>query len=231
MLLPTIKGKPVLLPVHNDVDLGQPIYHYHVDPRFVGSDNPEILADEGENVVFMEFPESEAVPKNVNFGISFYLQLLGMYEGRKLCGTRCPHRGIEVFHNRQCMGHGLRFDENGEVKGKLCESSLWLPGTKNMSANGVFDVMPIVEYMPKVTEVWLMWNGEMLAKNKFGPYHVKKGDVLKFSFATNDKNVVPGDCHELSNSVPILSLPDEPDRDTVPPLVLPTVPGTDFGPP
>lgn len=196
MLLPTVNGQPVLLPGHNDLELDQPIYHYHLDPRFVDSDKPSIIPVSDGEVVFMEFPDDKAEPKELNFGISFYLQLLQAYEGRKLCGTRCPHRGVEVFHNGQCMGHGLRFDNDSVVKGRLRDSYLWLPGSKNRTNHGKFDQIYITEYMPKVTEVWLMSEGDVfLAKNKIGPFAARVKDVIKLAFHANEKLItVPEPC-------------------------------------
>lgn len=196
MLLPTINGQPVLLPSHNDVELDQPLAHYHLDPRFVEGNKPIIIpANENDKVVYMEFPDVQIEPKEIEFGISFYLQLLQIYEGRKLCGTRCPHRGIEVFHNGQCMGHGLRFDENSMVKGKMAECYLWLPKSKNRSWDGQFDKIYIREFMPKIEEVWLMWNDVFLAKNKIGPFSVKVGDTIKLQFFSGKRLVtIPEPC-------------------------------------
>lgn len=198
MLLPTINGRPVLLPSHNDVELDQPIIHYHVDPRYHTGEDAVIVADKGEEIVYMEFSDDEAEPKEMNFGIAIYLQLLAIYEGRKLCGTRCPHRGVEVFHHGQCMGHGLRFDEDSKVKGRLCESYLWLPGTKNRSANGDFKTLHITHFVAKVNEVWLMHTkagGDVfLAKNRIGPVPAVVGDMMKLNFSVNTKTVTPEPC-------------------------------------
>lgn len=120
MLVPTIKGIPVLLPPHEDTpDFGDPGIHYHIDYRFC-SDPPvqnRVLFSTEEPT----WEEREQVREDyelVYSGIMVLLLLTVKYREEKLnrCG-RCPHKGLPVT-NGQCPGHGLSFRQ-GKVDSQL----------------------------------------------------------------------------------------------------------------
>lgn len=179
MLLPTVKGRPVLLPSHDDRELGQPVKHYHVDPRFAKGNKPIIFADNGEEVVYQDFDLHE--PK-VEFGVGLYLQLLYFYEGKQLYKGKCPHKGVEVFYKGQCQGHGLRF-KDCVVLGKIAECYLRIPGSNSISPRGNFDAIRIVETSLQVKAVELVYESMVLATSNAGPVSIKRGQYIKFSFA------------------------------------------------
>jgi hypothetical protein len=119
-LVPVVMGLPVLLPPHDDFDMfGDGGQHYHIDYRYCADDpiqHKVIFAD-----VKHTWEERELVRKeyqiDMNSFVVFFL-LTQAYQGEKLNCGKCPHKGFSVT-NGQCPGHGLTFDENGEVDTEL----------------------------------------------------------------------------------------------------------------
>lgn len=199
MILPTVEGRPVLLPSHTDKELGQPVKHYHVDPRFHKGREVLIFEDIGQEVIWTEYPDKTNTP-TIEFGIGMYLQLLSIYEGKYLNGTKCPHKEIEVFHEGQCQGHGLRFDAHGQVVGRIADCFLRIQGTSSVSVRGNFQVVAITDQIVQAKAVELVYEGQVLAWSRIGPVGAIKGEHLKFSFAVGQGKVV--DCSVTESCVP-----------------------------
>lgn len=180
--LPTIDGRPVLLPSHTDLELAQPVKHYHADPRFTGNEI-YLIPDSGQKVVYEEREVGEW--PTMLIGIPIYLQLLRFYEGMVLRDGLCPHKGIRVPGNGQCPAHGLRFDATGKVIGTW--ETCYLKAGSTSGEFGDYEKI-IAKVKESVSQVHLMHEDTILATNKLNHQFVSPGDRLMFTFTLGSDN-------------------------------------------
>jgi len=104
MLVPTINGIAVLMPCHDDIELGQPIRHYHVDPRFTKLYDQQIIREGPLEYLDLE-PEFDMFVETTNCNwLSLLWQRVVKGKGD---GIHCPHKGYKLEGCAICPLHGL----------------------------------------------------------------------------------------------------------------------------
>jgi len=111
---PHINGIPVLLPRHRHDEFGDPGEHYHIDFRYHPEEPRQsyvlFTEQEPEYKPFEKVREVYHVPIQ---SCRISMMLAGRYRESKGCKV-CPHKGLPIM-NGICVGHGLGFNDNGDV--------------------------------------------------------------------------------------------------------------------
>ncbi len=119
---------PVLLPFHNDTEIGFETWHYHYDHRFINPkkqihrgivvgrelrDDPTNKTNTFDKTIYWR--KRKCLDPNAGYPTVPPLSKLESTKSLKMCGLVCPHKGtqlngIEIIDGAiKCPAHGLRF--------------------------------------------------------------------------------------------------------------------------
>jgi hypothetical protein len=131
---------PILLPKHDDPEIGAPFQHYHLDFRFLTEWSLKkagfawVLAQPHgygethqrkfyqEEIVYRRMKCKREMPQYPRHIARWMPTLCAKYKGSRLVNGKCPHKGIDlsgcvpVNGVVTCPGHGLMWDvETGKM--------------------------------------------------------------------------------------------------------------------
>lgn len=179
MKVPCVKGIPVLLPGHQDLELcgveNSEKFHYHIDTRFMDPVPKGLEVMIGD----VEYEEMRLVREkhftSFDNSLFIYIRLWNMFQGVKMVNGICPHKGTKVTSEGVCPAHGLHWNKDGFLR--LKKLIVKIPRTKNKApAAWPSFTIPIVEACLVRKVVLIGTNVSLLFNDAFD---CKIGDKFK----------------------------------------------------